>query len=304
MQTGLYTLSETVSEGGMARFSVQFSEAGEVKFPDQVEDDLANAETNATAVIDNSKSTFETIFSVAAQPAFVVQGAADKATAIADAMDTAVKNVTEPIANLTFAIRNFKASVNDLITKPGELADRIQEMFATLLDELNGDPETASRVLGNFRTFGDDFEPVIGTTPSRNKERINQDAITNLTKDLGLANDTKAVIDIDFISVEAALQKRNSVVNGLDTQLLLAIDDELFQSIRDLQTSLTRALPRIGLTEILEFTPPKTLPALVIVHALFEDLEKEDELIDENAIEHPGFVPGGDLIKISAGGAV
>jgi len=301
VQAGLYTLSETTVEGRMARFSVQFSEAGEVLFPDEAEDDISNAETNAGLVIDNSQTAFEEAFSVANQPAFVVQDAADKAGAVGDFLEDSVAKVTEPIANLTFAIRNYKAEIGDLIKAPGELSARIQGMFLTLLDELNGEPETSSRVLGNFKNFGNDFDPIIGNTPSRNTQQANEDALLNNVKEMSLANDAKATVETDFASIEDALAGRDNIVEAFNGQLLLTTDDDLFQSIRDLQTSLTRAIPRPGTTELLTFTPPKTLPALVIVHNLLEDLSKEQELIDQNAIEHPGFVPGGEEIEVSAG---
>lgn len=297
VQAGNYTLSETVDEGRIAKFSVEFTEAGEAKFPDQVEDDLNDEVIDRT--IEESKNVFEQIFDVANQAAQVVQAAADGVSAVVDFMDNAVKKVTEPLANMTFAIRNLKADVNDLLTRPGELFDRMLGMFNTLLDEFSDDPDTASRILGTFRNVDDSFTPVLGDTPSREKQRGNQDATIGMAKQLALTGNARAVIDIDFPSTNAALEKQREIVEGLDEQL--GDDDELFQAIKDLQTALNKALPRVGTTELLEITPAQTIPALVIAHSEFEDLDKEDEIIDQNAIEHPGFVPGGDPILVSAG---
>lgn len=301
VQAGNYTLSETVDEGRIARFSVEFSEAGEVKFPDQVLDGLNETLSNAELVTENSKNVFEQAFDIANQAAFVVQAAADGVNAIVDFMEDAVSKVTDPIANLTFAISNIKASVNDLIKAPGLLADRIGEMFGTLLDELDGDEETASRVLGQFNGIDDSFTPVIGETPSREKQRGNQTALINIAKEIALAGNAQATVRIDFVSTNAALDAQREIVEGLDIQLDLALDDSLFQSIKDLQTSITKALPRTGTTELIDITPPQTIPALVIAYDEFEDLEKETEIIDQNNVEHPGFVPGGETIQVSAG---
>lgn len=301
VQAGNYTLSETIDEGRIARFSVEFSEAGEVKFPDQVEDDLNATLSNAELVTENSKNVFEQVFDTANQAAFVVQAAADGVNAVVDFMEDAVSKVTDPIANLTFAISNIKASVNDLIKAPGELADRIAGMFQTLLDELDGDEETASRVLGQFSDIDDSFTPVIGDTPSREKQRGNQTALSNIAKEIALAGNAQSIVRIDFLSTNAALDAQREVVEGLDLQLELAEDDQLFQSIKDLQTSLTRALPRTGTTELIDITPPQTIPAIVIAYSEFEDIDKETEIIDQNDIEHPGFVPGGETIQVSAG---
>ena len=331
VQAGLYTMSETVNEGRMARFTVEFSEAGPAsQIPSLVIDDLASAVENADSMIDDSKSFFEQVLNTVNQAAFVLNAASAAVEFVADTIEDAITSVTEPIANLTFAISNLKADVDDLIKLPGELADRLASIFDDLLSEFENDPDTARRVMGAFRATidsdittspGGDLAPVIGTTPSRQTQQQNQDAIRNIGIELALATQAQAAVDVDFVSTDAALQSRNDIVGGLDDQIfviadqtLTAIDpttgevlqisvnnDALFQSIKDLQTSLTRALPRVGTSELITFTPPKTLPAIVIAHSLFEDLEKEDEIIDQNQIEHPGFVPGGDEIEVSAG---
>ena len=299
VQAGNYALTETVQEGRLARFSVEFSEAGELIFPEQLEDELNATLENADDMTEESKSTFAQIFDTANQAASVVQAAADNISSVTDFMEQSIKNVTGPLANMTFAIRNIQADIADLIAAPGELADRMSDMFNELLDTLSGDEESASRILGTFRDVDDSFVPVLGDTPSREKQRGNQAATINFTKQLALTGNAKAGIDIDFISTNAAIEKQREIIQGLDQQLDLA-DDELFQSIKELQTSLSKAIPRTGTTELIIITPVKTIPALVLAYNEFEDIEKENEIIDQNSIEHPGFVPGGDPIEVSA----
>lgn len=302
VQAGEYTLTETKREQRIARFTIAFTEAGRPRFPDQVEDDLSKASENAGTVKDDSKSFFETVFSVANQPAFVVEAASDAIEAVLDFADDAVKKVTDPIDNFTFAISNLKADIQDLLDKPGELADRLQASFDSLLDEFADEPETAERVFGNFTTLEEDdsFVPVVGDTPSRQKQQENQDAVLQLTQRLTLSNQAQAAVEVDFLSTDAALKSRDAIVQGFDGQLS-NVDDELFQSIKDLQSSLTKAIPRIGTSELLTLRFNKTLPALVIAHGEFEDLDKETEIVEQNAVEHPGFVPGGEEILVSAG---
>ena len=302
VQAGSFTLVETVGEGRLARFTVQFSEAGGLLFPEEGLDAAASLLEKANALIDDAKETLEDTFSVLNQPAFIVQAAADTIDNATSLLDTAVKQVTEPTANMTFAIRNLKSDINNLITRPAELADRVAEMFDTLLNEFSGDPDITNRVLGNYNSQIDgEFVPVIGDTPSRNTERTNQDSAVDFYKDIAFANQAKASVDIDFASSEASILTRDSIIDGLEDRLETASDDS-FQSIKDLQSALTDALPASGTRELINFTPPKTLPALVISYTLFGDIEKEQEIVDQNAVEHPGFVLGGDLIEVSASG--
>ena len=303
-QAGGYTLVETVDETRIARFTVEFTEAGEVKFPDAVADDIAGAAEAAADVAEDSKNFFENALDTVGKAAFVVQSAADDANALADDISKAVQSVTEPVASVTFAIRNLKAAMNTLVQLPGKMADQIEGVYTALVDEFEDDPETISRIMGAFLGGVDATiaaRPVIGDTPSRITQGDNQQVITNLYKEIGLSTQATAAVEIDFDSTSAALLIRDSVVAGLDAQTILTTDDELYQSLKDLQTSLIRALPRTGTTELLTFTPVQTTPALVIAYDLFEDLEKENEIIEQNDVAHPGFVPGGDQIEVSAG---
>ncbi|MCH7902125.1 DNA circularization N-terminal domain-containing protein, partial [archaeon] len=215
VQAGNYIMSETVGEGRVARFTVDFSESGQEVFPEEIVSDLG---TTIARVDEESQNVFEVAFDVANQAAQVVQAAADGIDTVVDFMEDAIKKVTEPIANMTFAIRNIKASVNDLIQTPGILAERLSDMFGLLLDELSDDPDSASRILGQFANVDDEFVPVLGDTPSNVKQQGNQDATINIAKELALANNAQAAVDIDFISTNAALEKQREIVQGLDIQ--------------------------------------------------------------------------------------
>lgn len=309
VQVGTYSINETVDETRIARFTVEFSESGEVKFPDLASDDIADAVTAADEVAENSKNFFENVLDTVSQAAFVIQAAADDTKALVADIESAVQNITEPVASVTFAIRNLNAAVDSLIQLPGQLADQIQGVFDDLFSVFEDEPETTNRIMGAFLGGVDATiaaRPVVGTTPSRITQGNNQRAISNLFKELSLSTQAKAAVDVDFNSTRDALDTRNEVVDGLDSQIdqvanQATTDDELFQSFKDLQTALSRALPRTGTSELLTFTPEQTTPAIVIAYDLFEELEKEDEIIDQNDVEHPGFVPGGDEIEVSAG---
>jgi len=305
VQAGDYILSESVDEGRMARFTVKFSEAGAAKFPQQFVDSIANVSSGANEYITSSKSSFEDIYSVANAPAFIVQSAADALTTVADFAETAIKKVTQPVANLTFALRNLRTSAEDLVQLPGELADRLSSFFEDLLAEFENDQETSSRITKQFKDLQDEYEDVIGDTPSRNRERVNQQATIDLTKDLAFATQSKSVSETPFGSTQEAVTERDELINNLDDRATEVADndgdDDLYQTNKDLQAALIRAVPQAGLTELINFTPPKTLPALVIAHNIFGNIDKEQEIIDQNSIEHPGFTPGNELIEVSGG---
>lgn len=344
VQTGTYSVTETVDEGRMARFTVEFTEAGEIKFPDIAADGISSAFDQASALASDSKSFFATVLDTVAQVAFVIQSAADDTRALVNDIKKAVSSVTDVVASVGFAIRNLNAAIDDLIQLPQELADQIEGVFNELLSVFEDEPETTERIMSAFLGGvdatvakrpvvstvpfdplapppapgdpppGPDDPPTVEPTASRLTESRNQSAIVNLFKQLALSTQSKSVVEIEFASTAAALESRDEVVDGLDQQIDvttgprvvdesgdLLTDDDLYQTMKQLQTALTQAVPRTGTTELIEFTPAQTIPAIVIAHNLFEDLGKETEIVDQNAVEHPGFVPGGEIIEVSAG---
>lgn len=300
VQAGAYSLRETVGEGRMARITCDFSEAGQAIFPESTDDQAQSALDLAGNILDNSKTAFEKAFDLANSPSQVVSAASDRVNELADFMTDSVNKFTQPIENLTQSISNFKADIAALIRLPGELADRIKGIFEDLFNEFSGDEKTGSKVSGNFKDLS--FPPVIGTTPSNEREQINQDAVANIGKEMAFATQASNDVNSEFISSREAVEARDGTILNIDDQLNNVTDDDLFGSLKDLQAALSKAIPEAGLADLITFTPKKTLPALVISHRLFQNVSKEDEIIDENGIQHPGFVPGNVEIEVSAVG--
>lgn len=297
VQVGGFSQSENVSDGRMTRFSVSFSETGDPVFPDATDSTLEKVNEAASLVNEKSKSFFENAIDLLNKPAFVIQEAANSVAAFTDFMETTIAKATAPVANLTLAISNLKADITTLLATPGILADRIQGIFDDLAAEFEDDPRLISTIMGPFNIFDEEIEPVIGDTPSKDIMRGNNDAIIDLVEITASTTQSNAAIEIDFNSNREAIEERDKIINDLNERG--QSDDDLFQSIKDLQSALAISLPPSDVGEIVTFTPKKTLPALVLAHTHFLDLEKESEIVSQNKIAHPGFVPGGEVVEVS-----
>jgi len=313
VQVGTFSMRETVTEGRMARFSVEFSEAGEILFPDSSADTLQNALAFADSTIDEAKGFFETVFDTVNAAANVIDSASESIRDGMDFLEDAVKQFTDPISNLSNAISNLKADSAALARLPGELADRIADVFNTLIEEFTDDPRTARLVLGTFVGFG--VDEVIGTTVGANRTNVNGNALQNIYKQIAVSNESKAVVETQFISTNEAVEVRDSIAFNLDDLLdnepLQQVDenvfvakpvgDDLYQAMKDLQSIVVKALPPGDLADVKEVTFKRSLPVLVIAYELFQDVEKEQEIIDQNGIRHPGFAPENDPIEVIGG---
>ena len=298
VQTGGFSLRETKSESRIARFSVDFTEQGEQKFPTSEEDDIERTLGNAQVVQDNSKNLFDTIFSVANQPAYVVQSAADGIQNISNFMQKSVAKVTEPVSNLAFAISDLRANAESLAKKPEQLSQQIKDTFDLLFSEFEGAERDGQKIAANFKDFDSEFDTITGTTNSRLKQKQNQDAIINIAKQQAFANEAKNLTQIEYNSVDEAVTLRDNLIENLNLEIDSLDDDNLFQSIQDLKSSLVGAIPPVNTSELTTFKPADSIPALVIAYELYEDLDREEEIINQNKIVHPGFVPGGEELEV------
>jgi prophage DNA circulation protein len=53
------------------------------------------------------------------------------------------------------------------------------------------------------------------------------------------------------------------------------------------------------LSRLCEVTAGADIPALVLAQRLYGDAAREDDVLERNpAIRHPGFVPGGLILKV------
>ncbi|EPK6614876.1 DNA circularization protein [Enterobacter cloacae] len=86
---------------------------------------------------------------------------------------------------------------------------------------------------------------------------------------------------------------RSALNAAIDQEQLRITDDGIFQQITVLRTDLNRDISaRLAQVEITaERTPPDVLPALVLAANWYDDADREKDILSQNLVRHPGFVP-------------
>lgn len=304
-QVGEYTLDESRDQGRMAKFTVQFIEAGAPVFPEESTDAVQGVLASVEETLEATQAVFATAMSVANSPARVVESASSAVNNAADKILDIVDEIgsgADAIAEVAFSIANIKQNVNSLLSAPSQLAERFKASFDLLFEAIDDEDDTrelAQSIFRNTSEFSQDAIVDTGT-PTVKRQIANQAAIENLIVELSLANQAKAAVGGTYNSTRQALDVLGQFNSAVEPQLERISDDDLYQKLKDIEVQMNRALPPQNTGNIVEFTPPKTLPALVISHALFGDIDKEQEIIDQNEIRHPGFVPGGLQIEVSS----
>lgn len=302
VQCGPFSIEESRGQGRITKITFQFYEAGDNRYPNNVDDKQTVLLAKADSALAKSRDAFAKKFSVTSLPGFAVDSARSAVNQAATAFETATKGLArqaDQISALAFNIRNLRAEVNDLIKAPGQLAQRLQDSFKLLQNALNGNKDAykATVALQGFTSL---IEASPFDTPTRAREKSNNDAFTNFMRQTALIESASLASEVTFDSTEDALAARESVVEATEEQLLITDDDDVFAALSDLQAQLVRVVPDFDaeLPNIQNVTLQNSIPAFVLSYDLFQHLESEQDIIDRNKISHPGFVPGGALLEV------
>lgn len=302
VQCGAFSIDEDNREGRIAKISFQFYEAGDNRYPKEVDDKQFVLEEKNLSALDKSKAEFDRRFSIAKLPGFAVDTARKSVADAATAFENATKGVqtqAKEIADLAFAIRNLRAETNDLLQSPANLSQRLLDSFS-LLEDACSVPRGKFAAAQTFVAFGSGDAPIPTTTPIRQKQDENKRVFDDLMKRASTIQAVSAASTIEFESVNEASQTRDTLRDQIDDILLTCEDDDVFQAFQDVKAQLARVLPDADsdLPNVQEVKTQDTNPSLVIAYDLFEVPEAEEDLINRNKIAHPGFVLGGSTLEV------
>lgn len=297
------TVTETAGEGGFAKLSFQFVEAGEVSFPSSLLDTGFLVGAAAGLLGDNAVSAFSDSVSIVGQTANLVESVANKVSDFADSISDFTAGATgaaNDIANLAFAIRDLKANIRDLLATPAILAAQMNNAYDLLAKALN--PSDLFKAVNDLFSFGSSDVTINRTTAGRAQQATNLEAVNTLVNILAISKASVAATQIDFGSTQDAVAARDAITRQIDAQSLQSADgnDEVYNSLQSIRAEVVRAVPApdSNLASIAEFTPLTTMPALAVVYDRYGSIDLLDDVIARNNIMHPGFIRGGVVLEV------
>lgn len=302
VQIGAFSIEEDTKEGQIAKLSFQFYLAGDNRYPNNTEDKPALLENQADATLALAKEDFDNTFSILGFPGFVVDKGRENVLEIADAFDNASEGVetnADNLADFAFSIRNLRAEVDDLIQAPAQLSQRLFDSVA-LLEGAVGAPENSFQAYSTFFNFVASPSTSPYQTPPRIQESINVVATQKLNRRIGIINASKQVADIEYETLDEALETKRELLSLIDRELADTDNDDLFQSFKDLAARLVENLPNSDAQlPSLEYIDLRaTSSSLELAYDIYENLDGEQDILNRNEIEHPGFVIGGRTIEV------
>ena len=176
-------------------------------------------------------------------------------------------------------------------------ADRIIDSVQGVFD-LAPSPEVALNNMINFGTFesikngGSSAQAIITDA--------NADASQGFIRTIGIANEAKTLVQNTFMSYEDAIETRDGFLDRIDALAGETKNDTLYEGYRALRAQVANAVPgeNNDLPRISASVLKQSMPSLVLAYDLYENVERELDILNRNSIRHPAFLPGGQNLSV------
>lgn len=322
-------VSESTAEGGMARFSMSFTESGEPLNPAPRADTAAAVETAADEAQVEVEEGFFDDFSIDGLQDFVPTEALATITDSLAEIQAAANDLMSGslLPEFTQQLFGLAGSVSGLMSFPANLAGGLFGQVKALAGIANS-PFRALSGLRSLFSFGSNAKSVpnsvggapyinkVGTpiyigqtgvpavinplvTPGRQQQAVNQAAIINLVQRAAVIEAARVATQITPASYGEAIVLRDEIAGKLE-ELAETAPDPIYTALTKLRIAVIKDITvrAADLSRTVNYRVPATLPVLVVAYGLYGDIDQADSIVARNHIRHPGFVPGGRSIEI------
>lgn len=291
-----WSLKEGVSEGiGFASFSMTFCEHGRVFIPKNKNDGKEKLKKGASDSRDIAQKDFADKFNAKGKPQFVKDSAISTFSKIQNKTLESIKSIKSLSVSSTdsvFALRKQIASAKDLIESPISLAANLRGSYDAMRT-VSLNPKDLFSAYKNNKGFQKDLSAIVPTTTSRTTEKANQEAFVFFTNALTATHKSELIVEaIDndsFENPDELVIERNILIEELDEILRTTNSDELYVSISAVKTQVIKLVPgeKSSIQNSKKLTTKKLTNSLSLAFDLFQDPDKESEILLKNKIKNP-----------------
>jgi len=293
-----YSVSESTGEGRVARFTLTFEEAGSLAFPGIVRDTRSSLNLRKIGALAAAFNAFLSVYSTVRAQYAKVANAIASIEAGFDAIDS-VKRLAADNPDFARQIAGLAGRARELVTDASSLMTNTQDLvaFGTYPDrgDLRASFANGTSQFAEQRNLFD-FEPA-----EAGAETDPADVYAKYLAWSAVITAGGLIGEIEFDTYEAAVEAQDAVLAQVDTIIESNIaTDDLRISLRDLRQAIVEDVRARSATlpRLTEMTLPNTLPAIVLSNQLYGDIEREDDLVRRNGVDHPGFMTAGQPIQV------
>ena len=312
---GKYKVDESFSEGGVARFTITFVDAGRARTAVEIIK-KQNINTVADGVHKANLDWYDKLlkgFKKIQEQAAFIKSALDGATTLANDIYSGINSIQTTVVGVVSAGQTFVASIrgtySSLMKFPSQFKGAITNTFSTYqsfgahMKKGNTSHVSAALRLASM------LPAAVPATTTPVKIAVNKGTLLLHNTQLAgnLAEAVRAAADVEYTSYDQTKGMLDDINSTMDTVLGYIgtnfPDDNLSTAIEAMRPVITSILLDKGAslptTRYINI-PPDVTPALVIAQQLYGDSARDVDIISMNGtkMRHPGFAPSGDVIQV------
>jgi prophage DNA circulation protein len=298
------SVQETIVDGGMARFALEFTEApAQVVVPTEVTDLAAEVDASADAALVAVEAELEEGLDVDGQPSFAVESLAADLEAIAEQLEESLAGAvttTQELALLDVEIAAIVGDATSIIREPSETVAALVGVLDALSETVAGAPRAVLQAL--LDAYDVEAQPEAqGVSSTREQERANQVVVAAALRRVLVIEAARLLPDISYETIEDATADRDAVAERLEEQAETA-GDTAYPTLVQLRADILRAIPGDDvLARVVTIERRVAVPSLLLAYQVYGTVEAwEEKVITRNRPQHPGFMSG--EIKVLARG--
>lgn len=292
---GTFRIREHGAEGGLARFSIDFEETPSTPAqPTATADRAAALRTQAEA----ARAAVRTEFLASYAPGVHTESLAGAVGATAGAVDAALQASAQSVQDAAASAARAAALAADaaaLVTSGEDTADALAGLYSA------ASGLTSSAMLATYSADLGARPPE--TTGNREIEAANFDQLQRLSQRLAVVRAAELALEETLPDYGAAVAARDAIAELLDEQTELAGDDA-YPALVELRAALVLAVPgaESDLPRLVTYTPPETVPSLVLAWRLYRSSAMEADVVTRNRVLNPVFLVGGTALEVLSDG--
>jgi prophage DNA circulation protein len=288
---GDFRVREAATEGGLARFSIDFEETpGSPSQPAAVADRAAELQTRTSAARSAVGAEFTASYAPGIHTGALVTAVIGVATAVDAALQSVGQGVQESAASA--------ARAAEVAASAAGIIESGVDVLAALVDLFNAATGVSSAALLTVYTADVGTRPA-EVTSNRTAEAGNYDAIQQLSRRLTVVRAAELALEETFSDYASAVAARDAIADLLDEQTELAGDDA-YPALVELRSALVLAVPgeTSALPQLVTFTPTESVPSLVLAWKLYRNVTGEADILARNTVKNPMFLVGGTELEV------
>lgn len=291
-----HTVSETIGEINIARFSMNFSENQPNISASSILGSASEVFNEAEEAVELVEDDVQSIYNVSTGYPVNYADAFSKITSISTAVQTSVSSIntdTNYINDYSASIKNYDDTSNQLVTNPSELSDQIS-MLLLAGNNVSSTPEDGFNFAKGLFDFGDDDSDVVFDTLQYKEKSKNSGILNDAVQALALIYAFKNAALIGYTTINEI----RTISKILNDQFVKVYASELLSY----QTQTQLAQLRITMAEFFKQAEvsvykvtqimTKTIPITVLAYQYYGDITQVDNLININGIADVSFAQG------------